>query len=161
MFQATTDSKLDPKNKVEVLIIPLFEYKQLFESDKQFMLFTFIDWISMGTAEKDKSTKISSFPFVMYFLDRINIMYMEQLLLTCVHKLIAFRLSYNQIRQAEKRFCSPQKLGTHRIIYRGFVCVDFYGEHGETVNDLAMDEMAIENIRDEDYFLESCFLWPE
>lgn len=81
-----------------------------------------------------------------------------------MHKLIAFRLSYNQIRQAEKRFCqgfcSPQKLGIHRIIYRGFVCFDFYGEHGETVNDLAMDEMAIENIRDEDYFLESCFLLP-
>lgn len=93
--------------------------------------------------KKKRARKFPSFPFVMYFLDRINIMYLEQLLLTCVHKLIAFRLSYNQIRQAEKRFCSPQKLGTHRIIYRGFVCVDFYGEHGETVNDLAMDEMKL------------------
>lgn len=77
-----------------------------------------------------------------------------------MHKLIAFRLSYNQIRQAEKRFRGLQKLGIHRIIYRGFVCFDFYCEHGETVNDLAMEEMAIENIRDEDYFLESCFLLP-
>lgn len=144
MFQATTDSKLDPKNKVEVLIIPLFEYKQLFESDKQFMLFTFIDWISMETTEKEKSTKISvvSVCHVLFRQDQYNVHGIVITHVCAQTNRISSQLQPNST--GRKTFLQSSKIRyTHRIIYRGFVCVDFYGEHGETVNDLAMDEMKL------------------